>query len=117
VNQTNIASDTHTVSKSISVGAWGTVPFFNAGVDYTATDGMTWQQQTSVESSNTSTGYATYSITGPQLSDNYVGPATYNVYLDSIYGSYAFYSDLEPPVTPAELGNIGISVHCCPRQR
>ncbi len=67
---------------------------------------QTWQQQNSVTNSDTGTTTAAYSITGPQSSDNYTGPATYNVYWDNVYGTYAFYSDLE---TKPALGNIGIS--------
>jgi hypothetical protein len=106
----NVATDTHMTSQSKGIGAFGTVQFFSASVNYTVTDATTWQQETSTETLSNSAGSASYSITGPQLSDNYVGPATYNVYLDSVYGTYAFYSDLEPPVTPASLGNIGIAI-------
>jgi hypothetical protein len=65
---------------------------------------ITNQQSTTNTSGNEYT--AAYNITGPQLSDNYTGPATYNVYADNIYGTFAFYSDLEQPVT---LGTIGVS--------
>jgi hypothetical protein len=112
---TTVATDTHTVSNGVSVEASGTIPLpygwwvsISASAGYTNTS--TWQQQSSLTNTSGKTAEADYAVTGPQLSDNYVGPATYNVYFDSVYGTYAFYSDLEPPVTPAELGNIGINI-------
>jgi hypothetical protein len=32
-----------------------------------------------------------YSVTGPQSSDNYTGPVSFQVYRDNIYGSFMFY--------------------------
>ena len=108
--QTSVATDTHTVSQSESVEAWGTVPFFNASVSAGFSHSTTWEQQSSTANTTETTASAAYSITGPQLSDNYVGPATYNVYLDNVYGTYAFYSELQPQVTPKKLGTISITV-------
>lgn len=34
---------------------------------------------------------AAYSITGPQVSDNYTGPVSFQVYRDNVYGSFMFY--------------------------
>ncbi len=108
-------SDTHTVgyssNRTISFGtSFGLFGFPIAGFDIAMSSGtnnsMTWQHQSGFVSTNGNTSTASYSITGPQLSDNYTGPATYNVYLDNVYGTYAFYSDLAPDVT---LGNIDIS--------
>jgi hypothetical protein len=106
----NVATDSHTVSQSVTIGAQGGNMVFNASVSVGTSKSTTWQQQSSTASTTGSTASAAYSITGPQLSDNYVGPATYNVYLDNVYGTYAFYSDVEPTVTPIEIGNIGISI-------
>jgi hypothetical protein len=107
---TNVATDTHTASESVSVTFHVGSPLNHVSLTAGYSNTSTTQQQTSIGKSVDDTGYANYSITGPQLSDNYIGPATYNVYQDSVYGTYAFYSDLEPPVTPVELGNIGISI-------
>lgn len=79
---------------------------FNIAMSNGTGNSQTWQQQNSVVNSATGTTTASYSITGPQSSDNYTGPATYNVYWDNVYGTYAFYSDL---ATKPALGNIGIS--------
>ena len=100
-------TDSFTFSFVIPVGDTA-VPIgdFNIGMGNGYSNSQTWQQQNSVINSTTGTTTAAYSITGPQLSDNYTGPATYNVYWDNVYGTYAFYSNLEPK--PA-LGNIGIS--------
>jgi hypothetical protein len=114
-----VVTDTHTISQGISVcvGSLGACNdstnsggAFNAsatvGYDHTTT----WQQQSSNANTQGTTSSAAYSITGPQLSDNYTGPATYNVYLDNVYGTYAFYSDLTPPISPSQLGTVGIKV-------
>ncbi|MBS0378253.1 MAG: hypothetical protein JSS29_07195 [Proteobacteria bacterium] len=34
---------------------------------------------------------ASYSVTGPQASDNYTGPVSFQVYRDNVYGSFMFY--------------------------
>lgn len=34
---------------------------------------------------------ASYSITGPQYSDHYTGPVSFQVYRDNVYGSFMFY--------------------------
>jgi hypothetical protein len=43
---------------------------------------------------NTGTHYesdsASYSVTGPKQSDNWKGPISYNVYQDTVYGTFAF---------------------------
>jgi hypothetical protein len=115
-SSTSVATDTHTVSNGIGVTVSGTIPIGLSGwmVNISTSGGYsntsTWQQQSSLTTNSSQSWEGDYSITGPQLSDNYVGPATYNVYFDSVYGTYAFYSDLEPPATPAEMGNIGIGI-------
>lgn len=111
----SVSTDTHTVSNSVSVSVSGTYPLpygfsVSGGASAGTSNASTWQLQSSVTGTINKTAEAYYSITGPQLSDNYIGPATYNVYFDDVYGTYAFYSDLEPPVTPTELGNIGINI-------
>jgi hypothetical protein len=118
--KTTVATDSHTVSQGVSVsasvdtgqpasgGTSGSIGFIGS-VTAGYSNSTTWQQQSTNANTVGSTASASYSITGPQLSDNYVGPATYNVYLDNVYGTYAFYSDLEQPVTPADLATVGIT--------
>ncbi len=108
--QGTISTDTHTLSTSWNTTASFGFSFGPASFDAALTVGgqnsTTWQNQSNTTSTNTNGQYASYSITGPQLSDNYTGPPTYNVYLDNVYGTFAFFSGLEPQVT---LGDIGIS--------
>jgi hypothetical protein len=108
--QGTISTDTHTLSTSWNTTASFGFSFGFASFDAALTVGgqnsTTWQNQSNTSSTNTNGQYASYSITGPQLSDNYTGPPTYNVYMDNVYGTFAFYSDLEPQVT---LGDVGIS--------
>lgn len=112
----NVATDSHTVSQSTSIGASatggadGTTFFFGASVSAGTSNSTTWQQESGASNTTGSTATASYSITGPQLSDNYVGPATYNVYLDNVYGTFAFYSDVQYTVAPTALGTINISI-------
>jgi hypothetical protein len=108
------ATDQHTVGSSwnstasfgISFTSLGIPAAFDAAFSVGQGTSTTWLHQSNNLSTSGNTSSAAYSITGPQLSDNYTGPATYNVYLDNVYGTYAFYSNLEPKVA---LGNIGIS--------
>jgi hypothetical protein len=113
--------DTHTSTSSWFTTASFGDSFLGFGFDAAASSGQsnttTWQQQNSTASTQGNTSYASYSITGPQLSDNYQGPATFNVYLDNVYGTFAFYSPLEPKVN---LGFIAIATSpaegVCPAQ-
>lgn len=107
---TSINIDAHTtgtsVQSTLSFGdSWGGFAI-DGDVSYQNSNSMTWQNESTNSNSNGSTSSAAYSITGPQLSDNYNGPATFNVYQDSVYGTFAFYSDLEPKIT---LGTIAIT--------
>ena len=113
----NIATttDSHTVGSSSDVtkgfsnsfGWFGVnIASFSAQMSSGNSKSMTWQNTNTHDSQTQLTSTASYAITGPQLSDNYTGPATYNVYLDNIYGSYAFYSPLTPSL---KLGKIAIS--------
>ncbi|MGA2344388.1 MAG: hypothetical protein ABSF93_00195 [Candidatus Sulfotelmatobacter sp.] len=113
-SQTNTAgttaTDTHTAGQSTEATASFGISFgiFSADAAFSASNAtwLTLQNQSAFTNTTGTTQYANYSITGPQLSDNYTGPATYNVYFDNVYGTYAFYSDLE---TKPTVGNIGIS--------
>jgi hypothetical protein len=112
---TTTTADSHTSGTSTDItagfnnsfGYWNiTVANFNASISSGSSNSTTWQNQNSTQSTQTQNSTASYSITGPQLSDNYAGPATYSVYLDNIYHTYAFYSPLE---TKPVLGTIAIS--------
>jgi hypothetical protein len=112
---TNIVTDSHNVGLSESVSLTvGKCFFACATFTWSNSDSTTWQNQNNMAETSENTAYANYSITGPQLSDNYTGPATYNVYLDNVYGTYAFYSDMNTPVVPYDLGNIGINLSTTP---
>lgn len=112
-----IATDTHTVSTSWDATASFGISFgiasFDAALSVGQQNSTTWQNQSNTQSIQGTTDSASYTITGPQLSDNYTGPPTFNVYLDNIYGTFAFYSPLEPPVTlGAIIATTGYSA--CP---
>ena len=86
---------------SVSLGFSGSflgIVSWNASGNFGSSSSTTWTQGSSSVIQNSNTTTTAYSITGPQLSDNYTGPATYNVYVDDVYGTYAFYSDLEPQI-------------------
>jgi hypothetical protein len=53
--------------------------------NYTTTDMWSTTNNTTVGKT------AAYSITGPQASDNYTGPVSFQVYRDNVYGSFMFY--------------------------
>jgi len=125
VTEGTVSTDTHTTGQSENSTASFTATYTDelgiplASIDSSTSSGSgstwTWQNQSSTSRSNTNSSSAGYSITGPQLSDNYTGPSTYNVYLDNIYGTFAFYSPLDPPIVPpvgtsgAQEFEIGIS--------
>jgi hypothetical protein len=52
---------------------------------YTVTDGWSSTNNSTVGKS------ASYSITGPQYSDHYTGPVSFQIYRDNVYGSFMFY--------------------------
>lgn len=68
----------------------------------------TWQQTTSTQNTSQGTNQAQYTIVGPQLSDNYQGPTTYNVYKDNVFGTFAFYSDLQREKPPIQLSGSAV---------
>jgi hypothetical protein len=91
----------------------------SAGFNFSFSNGSGYsyssaQTNTTADSKGT-TNSAGYSITGPQSSDNYNGPVTFNVYKDNVYGTFAFYSDeqrLQPPIQLSVVSGqapIGVS--------
>jgi len=106
----NTVIDSHETGSSTDFTAGFSDSFWFANFTAQASSGSSNSNTTTTQNTNanstTSKATADYSITGPQLSDNYDGPATYNVYKDVVYGTYAFYSDLE---AQAQLGSIAIA--------
>jgi hypothetical protein len=118
------ATDTHTHSYdtntstsfafTVSYGIAGfSSSLMSAGFNFGSSSGSgsSWTDAQAVGTTNTSseTNTASYSITGPALSDNYLGPTTFNVYKDNVYGTFAFYSDLQHEGIPIQLISTGLS--------
>jgi hypothetical protein len=85
----------------------------NGGFNFsmTTSNGSSWSWSQTHNSSNTSqsTSSAGYSITGPQASDNYTGPAVFDVYTDNVYGTFAFYSNEQRQSPPIQINPIGVT--------
>lgn len=72
---------------------------FSSGIDWIADfssklmiqDSYTITDKWSSTINSTTGRTASYSITGPQSSDNYPGPVSFQVYRDNVYGSFMFY--------------------------
>ncbi len=72
---------------------------FSSDIDFIAQFGEKLQVSTSYTvtdmwstTNNETVGKtASYSVTGPQYSDNYTGPVSFQVYRDNVYGSFMFY--------------------------
>jgi hypothetical protein len=110
-----VATDSHTTGTSkdttstygTSFGFFGfPIAAFNASFMSGTSNSVTLTHQYSSTLTSGTSSSAAYSITGPQLSDSYTGPATYNVFQDNVYGTFAFYSNLQPKVT---LGSICVN--------
>lgn len=98
-NSTSTSSISNTLC--VEFGSDGSCPNANGeggggvGASYSVTTGFTWTDTQSTTSTSSQTSTASYTIVGPQLSDNYTGPTTYNVYEDNVFGTFAFYSNLQ----------------------
>jgi hypothetical protein len=118
------ATDTHTHSYdtntttsfafTVSYGIAGiSSSLMSAGFNFGSSSGSgnSWTdaQAIGTTSTNSETNTASYSITGPALSDNYQGPTTFNVYKDNVYGTFAFYSDLQHEGVPIQLISTGLT--------
>jgi len=75
---------------------------FSNGNGYSDSSAQTYT--TSKE--NATTNSASYSITGPQASDNYTGPVVFDVYKDNVYGTFAFYSNEQRQYPPIQLSVV-----------
>jgi hypothetical protein len=75
-------------------GAGWTVSNLSAGFSFGTTSGTgtSWTDGQTIGKTATvgQTNSASYSVTGPKGSDNWNGPITYNVYQDTVYGTFAF---------------------------
>lgn len=99
---------------AIAAGAgqpWSVVLDLGFNFSMTASNGYSWSWSQTHNNSNTNqdTSSAAYSITGPQLSDNYTGPPVFDVYTDNVYGTFAFYSNLQRSYPKIEIEPIGVT--------
>jgi len=78
---------------------------FDFSITNSSSSTWSWAQTNATTNTSSTTNSASYSITGPQLSDNYVGPTTFNVYKDNVMGTFAFYSDQQRQQAPVLLAN------------
>jgi hypothetical protein len=82
----------------------------SAGFNFSFSNGNGYSyssaETNTVSSESGTTNSAAYSITGPQSSDNYTGPVTFNVYKDNVYGTFAFYSDEQRQQPPIQLSVV-----------
>jgi hypothetical protein len=127
-NSSNTNTATHTstsgnsTSTTLSFGTSGfQIPFVSAlgaSMSFSVTSGTSQSWTNSDTTSTTETtvtnNAATYSITGPQASDNYTGPTTFNVYKDNVFGTFAFYSDLQLQQPPIELVSTSLAAGTSP---
>jgi hypothetical protein len=83
-------TDERAISYGIDVKAsGGFLVDFNVDINYSQT--FTWTNKWSTTSTKTVGQSASFSVTGPQYSDHYTGPTEFNVYQDTVYGSFMFF--------------------------
>ena len=86
---------------------------FNFGT--TSGSGTSWTdgQTIGYTATKSQTDSALFSVTGPKGSDNWNGPITYNVYQDTVYGTFAFRdpnrSTSTQLITAGKTSPIGVS--------
>jgi len=111
-NQNTTNSFAFEVSFAPLLGVPGAVFASNlsAGFNFSFSNGNGYSyssaQTNSGSTTNGTTDSAAYSITGPQSSDNYTGPAVFNVYKDDVYNTFAFYSDEQRLLPPVQLSIV-----------
>jgi len=100
------SQNSESVGNAFKISGWG--GFVGNGLSFSSdtTSQWTWQQSTATSQTQGNTNTASYSITGPQASDNYQGPVTFNVYQDNVFGTFAFYSDLQREQPPLQLSGL-----------
>lgn len=88
------AQDTRSVGFTVG-DSFGSSPtgFFGIklSVDLKATTTFTSTTKTSATNTGMTGQTATFSITGPQASDNYTGPTAIQIWRDNVYGSFMFF--------------------------
>jgi hypothetical protein len=117
--QGSSTSTTNSFNAASAIGLASLIPYggflqvFGLGFDFSITNtsgySWTWGQSNATTDTSSTSNSASYSITGPQLSDNYQGPTTFNVYKDNVMGTFAFYSDQQRQ-SPIILTNTSDSV-------
>lgn len=93
-NETKAAS---TISNAYNVGFTLDTAFFASFITHIAQDLKTsvsrsWTDKSSVANMGTIASQASYTVTTPSASDNYLGPITFNAWLDNIYQTFMFFS-------------------------
>jgi hypothetical protein len=82
--------DQRVVGYAIDVKAsGGFLVDFNVDINYS--QDFTWLNKWSSTSMNTVGQTSSFSVTGPAYSDHYTGPTQFNVYEDSVYGTFMFF--------------------------
>jgi hypothetical protein len=97
------ATNTSTVGNNFRVSAWGGFLGNGPSFGFDQSESWSWSSTNASSQTNGTSNTASYSITGPQASDNYQGPVTFNVYKDNVFGTFAFYSDLQREQPPLQL--------------
>lgn len=84
------ATDTYQVGFTTDLNAHAAFAVqFSADVKTSST--LSWMNKWSSTRTNTSGQSASLSITGPASSDNYMGPTEFNLFQDSVYGTFMFF--------------------------
>ena len=89
------ATDTYSTSYAIdnSYSAGFNLTVFSASVnnDFKSSDSLTITDKYNLMDAATTGQGASLSITGPEASDNYTGPAEFQVWKDNVYGTFMFF--------------------------
>ncbi|MFC4314241.1 hypothetical protein ACFPN2_34575 [Steroidobacter flavus] len=81
------------ITRSVSTSIENKLGFKSkAEIALKLTDTVTTVSKQSSSQTTTAGQTASFSITGPQASDNYTGPTAIQIWRDNIYGSYMFYA-------------------------
>ncbi len=87
----------------------------------TSGSGTSWSDGQTIghTATHSQTDSASYSVTGPKGSDNWNGPITYNVYQDTVYGTFAFRdpnrSTTTALITAGKASPIGVAFTGSPK--
>lgn len=88
--QGQAGKDTRQVGFAVDINASGgfLVDFTD---DLKISNTLTWTNQWSTQSTQNFGQTAALSVTGPAFTDNYTGPVEFDVYQDTVYGTFMFY--------------------------